>query len=195
MSEAFSESVSVITIAGRIDPTKGHRELLDAAISLRKEGVTNFNIQIVGKSQDPAFEESLKQYVIDQKLDDVVSFLGFRNDLPAILLHSDISVVSSRMEAFGRVTAEAMLAGNLVIGADTGGTKELLCNEFGLLYRQGDASDLAEKIGYALSHQEEMSEYASRASKYAFSTFTASRNASEIIKVYETVRNGVDVHA
>ena len=191
----FSEAVAVITIAGRIDPTKGQRDLLDAAIALRKQGVPNFKIQIVGKSQDPAFEESLKQYVTVQKLNDVISFLGFRNDLPDILLHTDISVVSSRMEAFGRVTAEAMLAGNLVIGADTGGTKELLRDEFGLLYRQGNVADLAEKMQYALSHQEEMSERASHAREYALSTFTSARNATEIIKVYEKVRNGVDVHA
>lgn len=30
------------------------------------------------------------------------------------------------MEALGRSTIEAMLAGNIVIGADTGGTKELI---------------------------------------------------------------------
>lgn len=50
-------------------------------------------------------------------------------------------------EAFGRVTVEAMGSGVPVIGANSGGTVELIKNkETGLLYCQGDYRDLSEKI-------------------------------------------------
>ena len=39
------------------------------------------------------------------------------------MAQADVSVVTSRCEAFGRVTVEAMLTGNLVLGADSAGTK------------------------------------------------------------------------
>jgi glycosyltransferase involved in cell wall biosynthesis len=55
--------------------------------------------------------------------------------------------VTSRCEAFGRVTVEAMRAGVPVIGTDAGGTPELVADgATGLLYRPGDAGALAAAI-------------------------------------------------
>jgi len=51
------------------------------------------------------------------------------------------------MEAFGRVTAEAMLAGRVVIGTNTGGTPELVRDGVtGLLYTPQDIPALVSCI-------------------------------------------------
>jgi glycosyltransferase involved in cell wall biosynthesis len=49
-----------------------------------------------------------------------------------------------RGEGFGRVTVEAMKVGRPVVGANGGGTVELIRDGWnGLFYRLGDAVDLA----------------------------------------------------
>ncbi len=72
-------------------------------------------------------------------LKEEVTFLPYVNNLTELRENSDFALVCSRMEALGRVAIEAMLAGLPVIGADTGGTKELIGEneERGYLYRQG----------------------------------------------------------
>ena len=59
-------------------------------------------------------------------LKEEVTFLPYVNNLTELRENSDFALVCSRMEALGRVAIEAMLAGLPVIGADTGGTKELI---------------------------------------------------------------------
>lgn len=182
----------VITIAGRVDPEKGHLDLLKAAVKLFECGIKQFHIQIVGKSQNPDYEASLIEYVKNHKLEQCVSFLGFRKDIADILLKSDISVVSSVKEAFGRVTVESMMAGNIVVGANTGGTLELLANSHGLLYEQGNVDSLFQQLKWIMEHKEEARELAESAREYALQTFTAMNNAREVIAVYEQLRRKND---
>jgi hypothetical protein len=60
---------------------------------------------------------------------------------------ADALLMCSRCEALGRVTIEAMLLGKAVIGANTGGTPELITNGVtGLLYQYGDIEDLKRAI-------------------------------------------------
>ena len=59
-------------------------------------------------------------------------------------------IMASRAEAFGRVTAEAMFAGCLVIGRDTAGTKEQLDN--GL-------TQIGREIGLRFSNVHELSQH------------------------------------
>ena len=101
---------------------------------------------------------------------------------------ADSAIVASKAEAFGRVTVEAMMAGTLVIGANTAGTKELIGENYGLLYEQGNAIDLADKIIYAMQNSEKMSLIAKNAREYSLQRFSAGRNAREIFDVYETIK-------
>jgi hypothetical protein len=60
---------------------------------------------------------------------------------------ADAVLVCSRMEAFGRVTVEAMLLNKPVIGTNTGGTMELIEEgRTGLTYEPGNAHQLANQI-------------------------------------------------
>ena len=70
-------------------------------------------------------------------------------DLPKILAQADIAVVPSRFENYSLVIRECLQAGVPVIGPDIGGVPEMIRDgENGLLFRTGDASDLAEKMRY-----------------------------------------------
>lgn len=186
----FEKDEVTITIAGRIDKGKGHEELLKAMYLLKQEGVNNLKLQIVGVGQNDGFVDSLKNYIIEKDLSDCITFLGYRKDVSTIFKNSDIVVVASKAEAFGRVTVEAMMAGALVIGADTAGTKELIKTLYGLLYQQGSSISLAKIIRYALENKKEMQIIASEARNYALHNFTAEQNAKKMVKVYKTLLKG-----
>ena len=56
-------------------------------------------------------------------------------------------MVCSNREAFGRVTVEAMFAGNPVLAADSGANIELVQDKKnGRIYKNKDLVDLAEKM-------------------------------------------------
>ena len=184
----FSDKNIKLIISGRIDPGKGHKELIEAISLIVERGIVNINLKIVGSSQNKEYEKQIKEMVLQKKIEKYVEFTGYRNDLPELYKKADIAIVASKAEAFGRVTVEAMMAGTLVIGANTAGTKELIGENYGLLYEQGNAIDLADKIIYAMQNSEKMSLIAKNAREYSLQRFSAGRNAKEIFDVYETIK-------
>jgi glycosyltransferase involved in cell wall biosynthesis len=83
-----------------------------------------------------------------------------------------------------------MLCGTLMIAANTGGTLDIIRDkETGLLYRQGSAEDLAEKLLFAMENREKCREMAARGRDFACRELNADRNARDIKNVYEEILN------
>ena len=73
-----------------------------------------------------------------------VRFLGWRDDVPALLAAADFLVCPSRHEPLGNVVIEAWAAGRAVIAASATGPRELLADgESGLLVPVEDSGSLA----------------------------------------------------
>lgn len=113
--------------AGFLFAGKGIDDLLHAYKKYIDMG-GNSGLYILGKFDETnRFHQSLKRFVDEKELDGV-KFLGFREDVDALMSESTAVIVSSQFEAFGRVACEAMFNGTLVIGRDTAGTKEQMDN-------------------------------------------------------------------
>ena len=114
-----------------------------------------------------------------------INMLGQVRNLPEIRKNNDIELVCSKSEAFGRVTIEAMMSMMPVIGANTGGTKELIKDKYnGLLYEQGNYKSLANKIEYFIVNRDEIERMAKNA--YVFSKeFTVEKNMKQIYELYK----------
>ena len=83
---------------------------------------------------------------------------------------------------------EAMMSGCLVIGANSGGTMELVSdNETGLLYTSGDYSDLAAKIRLALKYPDRMRDIAKQGQSKMLNEMTAQNNAFRINELYREI--------
>ena len=178
-----------ILMVGAVTEYKGQMDLIKAINSLKKRNLGTFKIWFAGKG-DSDYVKKLEKIVDQYELQNQISFLGRQDNVAKLYHQADIAVVCSKAEPFGRVTIEAQLAGCLVIGADTGATPELIEHcKTGLLYRQGDINDLADKIKYAMDNPLISQKLALNGQKNAYMTYTKERNAEEIIKIYDKILN------
>jgi glycosyltransferase involved in cell wall biosynthesis len=76
-----------------------------------------------------------------------VEWLGYRDDVPALLERIDVVVVPSRSEGFGMTALEAMAAGAAVVATRAGGLPELVRDGVeGRLVPPRDAAALAQAM-------------------------------------------------
>jgi len=123
--------------------------------------------------------------------------LGLQNDckfLPATRLVAnflralDVFVLSSRSEAFSNVLLEAMACGCTVIGSRVGGIPELITNEEnGLLFRPGDAGDLAAKLTVLIQNESRRRAFGAKAAAFARTKFSIEIAARRMANIYETI--------
>lgn len=148
---------------------------------------SNFELWIVGTDKTK-YADDIHAYISRKELSMNVKFLGRRSDVNELYKASDIALVCSKAEAFGRITVEAMMSGNLVIGADTAGTKEIIEDGVdGLLFTSGNSDSLYEKIKFALDDIDRARELAAHGRQTAIEKFNAERNAEEIHNLYEEI--------
>lgn len=103
----------------------------------------------------------------------------------ALLRRADAILMCSKREAFGRVTVEGMLAGKPVIGANSGGTLELIQDGItGLLYTSGDPKALAEKIRYLYENPDTATHVGENAKAWAETSFTRDRYRKDVLEAF-----------
>ena len=149
-----TDGTAVIALVGRIAGWKGQHVFLQAA-ALVRDRFPQARFQIIGAPLfgEHEYERSLHRMVCDLGLEDRVEFLGFREDVPALLAGADLVVHASTLgEPFGQVVIEGMAAGKPVIATDGGALPEIVIpNETGLLVPMGDAPAMAEAIASLLA--------------------------------------------
>lgn len=176
-----------IMYAGTLSEAKGIMELIEAIHLLKMEVKEKIQVVAIGKASDE-YRKILDHKIQEYNLDSIITLKGFAEDVASEWKKADIACICSRFEAFGRVTVEAMMAGCLVIGADTGGTAEIIEDKkSGLLYQKGKPKDLAEKIEYVVQNKEAVKNLALNGQVRAVEYFSEDRNSREIYKVYEKI--------
>lgn len=167
-------------IAGRISETKGQKDAIKAAINLLEKGNDKFVVYIAGSGQ--------LNYIIPKQYSSHFIVLGEVSNMPELRRNIDVELVCSKAEAFGRVTAEAMMGGIPVIGSNAGGTPELIQDGItGYLYERGNIEDLANKMQIMIENQERRIEMGKNAQKYALENFTIERCVNEIVDLYHNL--------
>lgn len=91
-------------------------------------------------------------------------------------------------EMFGLVIVEAFSVGLPVIASNLGSMASLIEHgRTGLLFRPGDAEDLAAKVEWALAHPEEMARMRGEARAEYLAKYTPERNYEMLIELYGRV--------
>lgn len=141
-------------IIGSIQPSKGIDCAIHAAAILKLNQFNDFIIEITGNSLNGCKEE-LASLATELGVHDLIRFNGFTEDAIEKHYSADVELMCSHREAFGLTTAEALMAGNPVIGSRSGGTQELIINgKTGFLFEPDNPSDLASKMAIFLSDRD-----------------------------------------
>ncbi len=181
---------SVVGMLGRIEPWKGHRDLL-AALALLAPGHANLRCLIAGKAdQDSAwYQDELRAQVRDLHLEGVVQFVGYQEDVRHFLAALDVLVHASvEPEPFGRVLIEGMAAGLPIVATNAGGVPEIVTDEgTGLLVPPGQPSVLAGAIGRLIADPTAGQAMGASGHQRARELFAIDRHVAAVLQIYKTV--------
>ena len=184
--DIFIDDPVKFIMVGGFEYYKGQIEFAEACAKLYKSGFHNFKVSFVGTGRGDVKNE-VQKIISDAGMNNV-EYLGYKQNVEDYFDKSDISFTCAKSEAFGRTTVEAMLSGNIVIGADSAGTKELIDDGVtGILYRHGDSHDLYEKMLYVINNKEKSKEIANNGRKFMSENMTAEINADKIYELYNQV--------
>ena len=172
------EGTLIIVQAGNINRFKGQQYGIEAVQELYRRGITDVKLLIAGRGE-------LSRLGLDISNLHNVEMLGVVDDMPGLRAKEDVEIVASRCEAFGLVTAEAMMGGVPVVGSDSGATAEIIDdNENGLLFSPGNSKDLADKLEYLYNNRGEIERFGRKAAEKAQSMYTAEKNSEGIWQLY-----------
>jgi glycosyltransferase involved in cell wall biosynthesis len=118
----------ILLLPARVTKWKGQDHFIDLIVQLQKHN-QNCHALIVGevKKGKSRYLKTLEKKVQEHGLEDVVTFVGHRDDLREIMsISSIVYSLSLEPEAFGRTTIEALSLGVPVIGYAHGGVSEQL---------------------------------------------------------------------
>lgn len=171
-----------LVLVGNKTPSKGQEDAI-RAVGLLRERTRDIRLALVGHSS-AKYALHLGRLARDVRADDVIEFVDFTEDRYRYFQEAHAALMCSRSEAFGRVTVEAMKLGLPVIGANTGGTRELIRDGgTGLLYPYGDARALAERIDQLYRDRGLRERLGRDAREWARATFSSARHTTDVMDV------------
>lgn len=144
-SLGIAESDILIAWVGRLDPKKNVEDFIEAAAIVHVQDV-NARFMIVGGPDAfmPDYAVKLKSLAVARGLAGVLTFLGDRKDIPALLSAADIFTWLSRGEGMPHVIAEAGAACLPVIATpDNGALQQIDDGVSGLFVPYGDPDSVA----------------------------------------------------
>ena len=177
-----SEEVHVMFAGGLVE-TKGVFILIEAFSRVSQSTQQKIVLDIYGRSTT----SELQRYCdLVDKLDmkEKVAYHGYCSDLTKAWDVADVVVVCSVSEAFGRVTAEAMVHGCLVVGTASGGTVEIIQDSLGVLVDNWDAQSIALALDDIIQNKEKYSQFAQNGRLSALERFSIERMTDQVCAVY-----------
>jgi glycosyltransferase involved in cell wall biosynthesis len=177
-----------VGVVGRLSPWKGQHIFLQAAAKVAPQ-FPDVRFDIIGAAlfDEQEYEASLHRLVDDLGLRDVVTFSGFRNDVPAVMRSLDVMTHASTVgEPFGQVIIEAMTAGKPVIATDGGGVPEIVLDGVtGILVPMGDVKAMAQAMSRLLSDPAAALEMGRRGRERVAAHFDIKLTARKVMSIYD----------
>jgi len=178
----FAPDEYLVGIVAALEDHKGHAYLIEASKIVREQA-PKVRLIVVG-SGSLRFE--LDKQARDLGVEDIVFFLGFRDDVPRILASLDLFVLSSHHEGMGSSLLDAMASRLPVVATRAGGIPEVVQDrETGLLVPPRDPAALAQAILELYRDRELAARLAGRGLEVVHRKFSAEAMAGKVVELYE----------
>jgi glycosyltransferase involved in cell wall biosynthesis len=124
----------LLGVVAQLSPWKGQDTAIEALRLLHEEGI-DAHLLLIGSAKfvaratrfdNDSYVARLRALIAGAGLEDRVSWLGEREDVPELVRALDVLLLPSWEEPFGRALIEAMAMGVPVIATDVGGPAEII---------------------------------------------------------------------
>jgi colanic acid/amylovoran biosynthesis glycosyltransferase len=176
---------------GRLNPGKGHGDLIAAVALLRARGI-DAHLRIAGEDRDggTGYRKTLENEIAAHGLDDVVVLLGampeesVRRELEA----AHVFALASVNEALGVATMEAMACCMPVVVTRVGGVPELVTDgQDGLLAQSQSPDDVADKLATVACNPDLALRFGEAARRKIRADFHDGRSAETLVRMLAEV--------
>lgn len=162
----FHERAPNIVMAARFAKQKDHLTLIHAIALLKQDNLLP-HVYFAGTGSERHMAAA-KQLTQELQLENQITFLGFCNTVPALLLQNQICVLSTHYEGMPLSLSEGMAAGCACVGSNVTGVKEMIShNVDGLLVTPANPQAMASALKNLLSNSTFASALGARARLHA----------------------------
>ena len=167
---------------GAVNENKGVTDMITAYVEYCNPA-NDDKLVVIGRYNDEYLLQ-LKKLIADTSAESRVLFLGQTENPYRYMQKAKAMIVPSKCEGFGRITAEAMFNGCLVIGRNTGGTKEQFDNGLALTGKE---------IGLRFSSTQELVNALQQVDDYSETEKELIiKDAQKTVKTFYTIENNIE---
>ena len=180
--ELNSEHI-LIAIIGMIRWCKG-LDIFLASAKILSERYPNARFLVVGFDPDGKIDFSGE--IKKQNLENVVHYLGFREDIPEILASIDILVsASTAAEGVSQAILQGLAMNRPVVATKIGGSPEVVIHQHtGLLVPPNDGKSLAQAVGELIDSPEKRKLFGENGGRLVLERYTSEQMIERIEEVY-----------
>lgn len=178
-----------IVVLGNLHRHKNQRLALEALAAMDPDRRRRSHLFFVGEGAD---RPALTALTRNLRLEDSVTFLGFRNDVLRLLPGADLALVPSISEGMPLAMIEEMSAGVPIVSSPWTGANEMLAHgERGLIASDWSAQALARSIERVFDQRGEFREKARAVQAHVRQEYDIDVTARRHIELYERLVTSV----
>jgi len=180
----------ILLVAARPERAKGHLTAVRALARL-KAGGYDPALWIPGKpavGADDRFVRELQQLAAELGVADNVYFLGWVENMPALLQACDVAILPSHTEGLPRSILEAMVVRKPVIATPVGGVGDCIVDgRTGLLFPVDDDVGLADRLRRVWENRAQTAEMVASAYAHVRENFDPEQYVRRVARVFGAV--------
>ncbi len=173
-----NDFINVISV-GSLNFRKGQEIIIEAARILNAAPSTNFRFYLVGEGPQ---RNDLEKLISNYKLNNVITLLGNRDDVPNLLKEMNLMVLMSKDEGLPLSLIEGIRQGLYILTTDVGGTSEIIGDGFGKLVER-NAEALAIELNNFMTSRISFSEYSVLSQNHFKMNFTSEKMMEKYAKI------------
>jgi colanic acid/amylovoran biosynthesis glycosyltransferase len=184
-------SPCIIYTCGRLNPVKGHKDLIDSVRILRQRGL-DVRLRIAGEDEQGGngYRRTLEKIILDKSLSEYVDLLGAVSEEINRQGYEDahIFALASLNEGISVAVMEAMAMEMPVIVTDVGGMSELIDNGVdAIMVRPEQSEEMADAITKVLNNQDLALNLSQESRKKISAKFHHRRSAEALARCLESL--------
>lgn len=189
LTKEFGIKKDVFTIfcASRFDEGKGHEFLIRSIKRLKDFAKRDFKCIL---ANDGPEIKKCKELVKALGVEDIVNFVGFRQDVYSLMKACNVYVTPSKQEALSFANLEALSLGTVLIATKTGGNVDIINDKTncGLLVEYDDHVKLSESIDILMQDDGLIKKYEINTKKVVEEKFSLEKMIQRTYNLYNRVK-------